>query len=173
METPPLDVALKLLHVVVPEQLPRFRQHIAPEWIEQALLATGTATLRRRRLPAEQVIWLVLGMALMRDRPMLDVVDKLDLALPSRKGGAVAPSAVSQARARLGEEPLQWLFNRCAQAWAHASARRHAWRGLGLYGVDGSSLRVPDSERNREYFGGQSGGETPATAAIRWYASWN
>jgi hypothetical protein len=149
--------ALRLLHAVAPEQLPRFRQHIDPSWIEEALLATGTATVRRRRLPAEQVIWLVLGMSLMRDRPILDVVDKLDLALPSRKGGAVVPSAVAQARARVGDEPLQWLFMRCAEAWAHASARRHAWRGLALYGVDGSSLRVPDSESNREYFGGQSG----------------
>ncbi|KYF79231.1 hypothetical protein BE11_38105 [Sorangium cellulosum] len=56
------------------------------EWIEQALAATGTATLRRRRLPAEQVIWLVLGMALMRDRPIEEVVTKLDLALPGANG---------------------------------------------------------------------------------------
>ncbi|MEW5928160.1 MAG: transposase domain-containing protein [Gemmatimonadota bacterium] len=32
------------------------------------LHATGTATPRKRRLPAEQVIWLGLGMALYRDR---------------------------------------------------------------------------------------------------------
>ena len=36
---------------------------IDPAWVEQALEATGTATLRTRKLPAEQVIWLVLGMA--------------------------------------------------------------------------------------------------------------
>jgi len=40
-----------------PESLDRFRDRIPSEWIEQALTATGTATLRRRRLPAEQVIW--------------------------------------------------------------------------------------------------------------------
>jgi hypothetical protein len=39
----------------------RLRSSIDPDWIEAALEATGTATLRRRRLPAEQVIWLVLG----------------------------------------------------------------------------------------------------------------
>jgi hypothetical protein len=61
-----------------PESLDNFRRHIDPTWIEQALSATGTATLRRRRLPAEQVIWLVLGMALFRDRPIEDVVSKLE-----------------------------------------------------------------------------------------------
>ena len=61
--------------------------------------ATGTATLRRRRLPAEQVIWLVLGMALLRDRPIAEVVSKLDLALPGKDGSpVVAPSSVAQAR---------------------------------------------------------------------------
>ena len=44
----------------------RLRASIDPRWVEEALEATGTATLRRRRLPAEQVIWLVLGMALYR-----------------------------------------------------------------------------------------------------------
>jgi hypothetical protein len=152
-----LESELSLLRAVSPEEVPQFRGSINPAWIEEALLATGTATLRRRRLPAEQVIWLVLGMALMRDRPIYDVVDKLDLALPGRDGKQVVPAAVAQARARLGDEPLQWLFMRCAEAWAHDSARRHAWRGLALYGLDGSTLRVPDSTANRKHFGGQSG----------------
>lgn len=33
--------------------LQNFRSLIDPEWIEEALQATGTATVRRRRLPAE------------------------------------------------------------------------------------------------------------------------
>jgi hypothetical protein len=40
------------------EDLTQFVHDIAPEWIEEALAATGTATLRRRRLPMEQVPWL-------------------------------------------------------------------------------------------------------------------
>lgn len=52
---------------------------------------------------------------------------------------------------------MEWLFTRCADEWAHASARRHAWRGLALYGVDGSTLRIPDSDENRATFGGSSG----------------
>jgi hypothetical protein len=54
---------------VIPAALTTFRNSIDPAWIEEALLATGTATVRRRRLPAEQVVWLVLGMALMRNVP--------------------------------------------------------------------------------------------------------
>lgn len=114
------------------------------------------ATVRRRRLPVEEVVWVVLGMALFRDRPIEDVVSKLDLALPGG-GGTVAKSSVSHARTRLGSEPMKWLFERSASAWAHASAAAHRWRGLALYGIDGSSLRVPDTSENREHFGGQAG----------------
>lgn len=135
----------------------RIQASIEPEWIEEALEATGTATLRRRRLPAEQVIWLVLGMALHRNRPIDEVVAKLDLALPGRRGPTPAPSAVAQARGRLGAEPMRWLFERCSEKWAHESARRFAWRGLALYGIDGTTARVPDSPENREHFGGQRG----------------
>jgi len=52
---------------------------------------------------------------------------------------------------------MEWLFTRCADEWAHTSARRHAWRGLAIYGLDGSTLRVPDSDENRVAFGGSSG----------------
>jgi hypothetical protein len=135
----------------------RFRASVDPAWIEEALEATGTATLRRRRLPAEQVIWLVLGMALYRNRPIDEIVAKLDLALPGPRGPTPAPSAVVQARGRLGEEPMRWLFERCSEKWAHERARQHAWRGLALYGVDGTTTRVPDSPENREHFGGQRG----------------
>jgi hypothetical protein len=140
-----------------PEQVETFRRHIDAAWIEDALAATGTATVRRRRLPAEEVVWVVLGMALFRDRPIEDVVSKLDLALPGGGGGTVARSSISQARTRLGSEPMKWLFERSASAWAHTSAAEHRWRGLALYGIDGSSLRVPDTPENRAHFGGQPG----------------
>ncbi len=143
-----------------PETLDTFRASIDPEWIEEALSVTGTATLRRRRLPAEQVIWLVLGMALLRDRPIIEVVRKLDLALPKRDGETrVAPSSIVQARKRVGEQPLRWLFDRCSQQWALDSARANAWRSLSLFAVDGTRLRVADSDENRHHFGLASGGK--------------
>jgi hypothetical protein len=136
-----------------PENFSTFQNHIDPDWIKTILDSSGTATLRRRRLPAEQVLWLVLGIGLFRNRSITDVVSKLDLVLPDSINPTVASSAITQARARLGEEPIQWLFEHCSQKWAHESAARHAWRGLTLYGVDGTSLRIPDSNNNREYFG--------------------
>src|SRR5258707_2673416 len=135
-----------------PEKFEDFRRHIDPEWIEEALTATGTASLRRRRLPAEQVIWLVLGMGLFRNRTGL--AGKVDLVLLKAGSTTVVPSAIAQARERLGEEPMEWLFSRCAKKWAHESADRHRWRGLALYAMDGSKLRVPDSLENRAHFGG-------------------
>jgi len=139
-----------------PEEFETFRRHIDAAWIERALAATGTATVRRRRLPVEEVIWVVLGMALFRDRPIEDVVSKLELALPGG-GGTIARSSVVEARSRLGSEPMKWLFERTAAAWAHASASRHRWRGLSVYGMDGSTLRVADTPENRRHFGGQPG----------------
>ena len=143
--------------LAVPEAFDRFQSHIDPAWIEEALVATGTATVRRRRLPAEQVVWLVIGMALMRNQSIERVVAMLDLALPSAKGDTTAKSAIPQARQRLGEDPLAYLFVVTSDHWAHASARRHQWRGLALYGVDGTTNRVPDSPENWKAFGGQCG----------------
>jgi hypothetical protein len=146
-----LEQALRAVGTVAPQDVSGIQRHIDPDWIEEALLVTGTATVRKRRLPAVQVVWLVVGMALFRNRPIAELVHTLDLALPGQSP-TVARSAVPQARARVGPEPLAWLFTRCADAWAHASADRHRWRGLALYGVDGSTLRVADSDENREYF---------------------
>ena len=139
-----------------PPSLEDFRRRIDVTWVEQALAATGTATVRRRRLPSEQVVWIVLGMGMFRDRPIEDVVSKLDLALAS-SGSTVARSSISQARDRVGSEPIRWLFDRCASTWCAASARANKWRGLELFGMDGSTVRVPDTVENREAFGGQSG----------------
>ena len=143
----------------LPESVDQFSKGMAADWIQEALHSTGTATLRQRRLPAEQVVWLVIGMALFRNRPITEVVNKLDLALPSPNKPTVAPSAIVEARDRLGEEPMQWLFVRCGDEWGHRSADRDRWRGLALYGVDGTTQRVPDSEENRSYFGLADGGE--------------
>jgi hypothetical protein len=138
---------------------PNLIKHFDPVWIEEALVATGTATIRRRRLPAEQTVWLVLGMAVMRDLPIAAVARQLDIALPAADGSrTVAASALSQARTRLGPDPMEWLYLRTAEEWAHRSAGADRWRGLALYGVDGSTLRVADSVENRDHFGGQDSG---------------
>ena len=104
----------------------RIRRSLNPDWIDEALAATGTATVRRRRLPAEQVIWLVLGMALYRQLPIDDIVERLELVLPGTGKARLAKSAITQARARLGDEPMKWLFERCSSKWGH-ECRRAGW----------------------------------------------
>ncbi len=54
--------------------LSAFTQNIPVEWVESALQLSAQASIRRRRLPSDQVLWLVLGMALFRDEPIHEVV---------------------------------------------------------------------------------------------------
>jgi hypothetical protein len=151
--------ALEFTSEFAPKEFPRLLEHLGATWIDEALVSTGTATMRRRRLPAEQAVWLVLGMAVMRDQPITEVARQLEIALPASDGSrTVASSALTQARARLGAAPMEWLFLRSAEEWAHRSAGEDRWRGLGLYGVDGTTLRVADSVENRDHFGGQDSG---------------
>ncbi len=160
--------ALEFTAAFTAASFPNLSKHLDPGWIEEALLATGTATIRRRRLPAEQTVWLLLGMAVMRDLPIAAVARQLDVALPAADGSrTVASSALSQARARLGPEPMEWLFLRSSEEWARRSADADRWRGLALYGVDGSTLRVADSEENRAHFGGQDSGRHEGGRAQR------
>lgn len=133
----------------------RLAAHLPREWIEQALNAHGVASIRRRRLPAEQVVWLVIALALFRRQSMEEVLSTLDLALPDRRIEVVCKSAITQARARLGQAPLQWLFEQTANAWCGQEKVANQWKGLSLWAVDGTTFRVPDSPENREHFGAQ------------------
>jgi len=143
------------------EGLSHFAEAIDKEWIEQALQATGTASCRRRKLPAERVVWLVLGMAMFADCSIGDVVDHLDLVVPGVK--SLAPSSVPKARYRLGPAPIEWLFRRTAQEWSDPGGL-DGWRGLSLFAVDGTCMRVQDSDENFEHFGkpGGRGGSNDA-----------
>jgi hypothetical protein len=135
--------------------LSRLAEHLPYEWIERAVEATGTASIRRRRLPAEQVVWLVVALAMYRHWSISEVLDSLDLALPDERAPFVSKSAVAQARQRVGEAPLAWLFEQTARAWAAQDGPRHAFKGLSLWAMDGTTLRTADSPANREHFGAQ------------------
>ena len=146
-----LENQLLAVSEVVPEDLSQIQRHLPAELIEQCLQHTGAATVRKRRLPAEQVVWLVIGSALFRRQSISWVLSALDLALDG-KNVTVAPSAIPKARARLGVEPLHWLFEQTGQ-WAHRLAREQAWRGLALYAIDGTQLCVQDTDSNERAFG--------------------
>ena len=107
----------------------RLCANLDPEWVEAALEATGTATVRKRRLPAEQVIWLVLGMALYRHRPIAELVERLDLALPvlafTRKRGNLDRDGGRGPPVRRPGRPVQrFAFVLRAAALSSAALRR-------------------------------------------------
>ena len=134
----------------------RLGEHLPTEWIEQALSYTGTASIRRRRLPAQQVVWLVIALALYRHRSVRQVLAELDLALPDLNDTCLTDSAATQARQRLGESPLKWLFSTSARHWQQQDADRYQFNGLRLLAVDGTTLKLADSAENREHFGSPS-----------------
>ena len=154
-----MDVAEALLEVGpgrADASFALFAQTLDPRWIVEALQATGAASVQRRKLPAEYVVWLVIGMGLLRDRSIAEVVRHLHLVLPGvdpPAGQHVTGGAIVQARDRLGDQPLEALFAITAAQWAPTSAQEHRWRGLAVYGIDGSQLRVPDSPENDQTFG--------------------
>jgi len=143
---------LTAMEKVPVEQIGGLSKWIDEAWLEEALHAAGTATLRKRRLPAWQVLWLLLGMAMMSGRSVKDVALQLDLAVPGRRTKKeVAPSALVQARQRIGAEVVRYVFERAAEVWGKAAG--HMWRELSVFAVDGTTLRVADSDANNAHFG--------------------
>ena len=133
----------------------RLGAHLPHEWIETALECKGKASIRVRRLPAQQVVWVVIGLALYRHLSIKEVLDDLDLALPELEGRFVTASAACQARQRLGAEPLHWLFQTSAKAWHNEDRAAYQFHGMDLLAMDGTTLRLADSDANREHLGAQ------------------
>lgn len=134
------------------ESIDSFQKNIPQQWIDEAVKETGRATVRKRRFPAEQAVWLVLGIGLMRNRPISDVCDKLELAFPDRNGKMtpMASSSITAARQKLGYEPLRYLFHSTASHWEKEDTE-HAVCGLKLLSVDGTQFRVPDTKENQSF----------------------
>jgi len=131
-----------------------FSQNIPAEWIESALQLSSKATIRRRRLPSEQVLWLVTGMALFRNEPIAEVARRLNICADGLANESLlARSGLSEARQRLGAEPVEWLFKRTGRHWGKERYPQDDWHGLQVLAVDGALLRTPDNPELREHFG--------------------
>lgn len=134
--------------------LSTFSQNIPVEWVESALQLSNKATIRRRRLPSEQVLWLVMGMALFRNEPVCEVARRLNICAQGLANDALlARSGLSEARQRLGASPVEWLFKRTGQHWGKERYPDDDWQGLQVLAVDGALLRTPDTPELREHFG--------------------
>jgi Insertion element 4 transposase N-terminal len=95
----------------------RLHDYLPAAWIDDAIRSTDKASIRRRRLPAEKVVFLVIALALYRQHSASEVVDELDIALPKMDGAFVSKSAITQARQRVGPAPVEWLFKESAKNW--------------------------------------------------------
>lgn len=123
----------------------RLGEHLPVEWIEQAVQSTEATSIRHRRLPAEQVVWLMVALALYRHKSIGEVLDDLGLATPDAHTPFVSKSAAAQARQRLGSAPLKWLFDHCARHWSAQDRRAYIFKGLQLFAMDGTTLRTHDT----------------------------
>lgn len=134
--------------------LSAFTQNIPVEWVESALHLSAQATIRRRRLPGDQVLWLVLGMALFRDEPVHEVARRLNICAQGLASESLlARSGVTEARKRLGADPVEGLFRKTAGLWGGERHADDAWQGLQVFAVDGALLRTPDTPELRAHFG--------------------
>lgn len=122
------------------------------------LAATGKASQRERDLPAHVVVYYAIALGLYLHssyrevlRCLLEGVQwLLDPAVALKVAGN---SGISQARTRLGWEPLRQLHDEVVKPIAVAATKGAWYRGLRLVSVDGSTLEVADQSANSKAFG--------------------
>ncbi len=136
------DAILFANEVPVPFDWNRLGERLPYEWIEAALVEEGKASIRQRRLPAQQVVWLVIALALYRHHSIGEVLAELDLALPNVKAPFVTDGAVTRARQRLGAAPVEWLCRMSAKSWCQQDCGTYLLNGLSLFAIDGTTFRI-------------------------------
>jgi len=135
--------------------------------VRTVLAATDKASQRERDLPAHVMVYYAIALGLYMHssyrevlRCLLEGVQwLLDPAVTLKVAGN---SGISQARTRLGWEPLQQLHDAVVQPIAVAATKGAWYRGLRLVSIDGSTMEVADEAANDQAFGrpGSSRGES-------------
>ena len=74
-----LSQALGIINLASPEQARNLADLIPENLIRQALTLSDTVTLRKRKLPLESMIWLVVGMSVFCNRPLTEIVNLMDI----------------------------------------------------------------------------------------------
>lgn len=136
--------------------------------IKSVLEETGRSSRRQRDLPAHVMVYYVITMALYRQEGMREVLRILLEGLRTILGlgirlQAAGKSGISQARSRLGEEPLRRLYEQAVKPIATSKTHGAFYRDWLVVAMDGSTLEAPDTEANQEAFGrpaSPSGGQS-------------
>ena len=140
-----------------PQILATARDRLDPAWIAEALRTAGVVSIRRRKLPLDVVVWLIIGANLLAGHAFDEVVRHLGLTPLSRRSNPQVPpssGAVSDARVRLGDVAMKEVFSVTAKHWADAEdVRPLRFHGLRVLADDGFALRTPDTTTNLAEFG--------------------
>jgi hypothetical protein len=126
--------------------------------VKSVLEATGRSSRRQRELPAHVVVYYVIALALYMQSSYREVLRCLLegiqwLLHPSVRPKVTGKSGISQARTRLGVEPLKQLHDITVRPIG-VEATKGAWyRDWRVVSLDGSTLDVADEDANNEAFG--------------------
>ena len=126
--------------------------------VRSVLKSTNKASIRQRDLPAHVVVYYVIALALYMQSSYREVLRCLLegvqwLVDPSSPFKVAGKSGISQARTRLGWEPMRRLHEEVVRPIAD-EATKGAWdQGWRLVSLDGSVLDVADTTANDEAFG--------------------
>jgi hypothetical protein len=142
--------------LTVVDRLAGLSKVIWPAVIEQALLDTGRAEQRACRLSHRVMLWVVLAMGVLTDRPIRQVFKHARRMQPGDK--TPSRSNLCEARQRLGVEPVQRIFDLVVKPLATPQTLGAFYHDLRLMGIDGTVLDVPDTPANEAHFGRSSGG---------------
>jgi hypothetical protein len=127
------------------------------ERVRQVLTETGRSSERERDLPAQVMVYYVIAMALYMSASTREVLRCLLEGLRSLWGSdavkVACRSGISQARIRLGEAPLQRLYEQVVQPVATRATKGAWYRQWRLASLDGSCLDLADTAVNRDAFG--------------------
>src|SRR5580692_7222988 len=128
------------------------------EKIHEVLEQTKRTSVRERDLPAHVVVYYVIALALYMRSSYREVLRCLLegvqwLLDPSAKVKVAGKSGISQARSRLGAEPLKKLYETIVAPIAEKQTRGAWYRQWRLVSLDGSTLDVADTAENEKSFG--------------------
>jgi hypothetical protein len=137
-------------------------RQIRPEWIQEALTKTKTLSQRIRKLPSDAVLLLNIAMAFHPEKSIRNVLKELSLGFRGKlekvRTDLPTTSAISKARERLGDEPMQILLERQGAELCREQGDGTRYKGLRVVGIDGSTLKTADTPENRQEFGAPKSG---------------
>lgn len=126
--------------------------------VKSVLANTGRDSIRQRDLPAHVVVYYVIALALYMQSSYREVLRCLLegvqwLLNPAVRVKVTGKSGISQARTRLGAEPMRQLHDEVVGPIATKETKGAWYRMWRLVSLDGSTMDVADEGVNEKAFG--------------------